>query len=85
MAGSYPGPVLSLILIWHDFFIFIFFKEEAKTECSSNKCQHICEVSPEGAKCRCLPGYLAQQNRTCIGLAVSDLSEIIQSMTTFNL
>lgn len=42
--------------------------DEAKTECSSNKCQQICEVSPEGAKCRCLPGYLTLQNRTCIDI-----------------
>uniref|UniRef100_K1QMY2 Prolow-density lipoprotein receptor-related protein 1 n=1 Tax=Magallana gigas TaxID=29159 RepID=K1QMY2_MAGGI len=43
-------------------------ENEAKTECSSNKCQQICEVSPEGAKCRCLPGYLTLQNRTCIDI-----------------
>ncbi|XP_078324156.1 prolow-density lipoprotein receptor-related protein 1-like isoform X2 [Crassostrea virginica] len=38
---------------------------EARTDCALNKCHHICDVSPSGAKCRCRSGYHMLQNHTC--------------------
>lgn len=47
--------------------IFYFIIEEARTDCALNKCHHICDVSPSGAKCRCHSGYHMLQNHTCTG------------------
>ncbi|XP_061164522.1 vitellogenin receptor-like [Saccostrea echinata] len=40
--------------------------EEARTECDSGKCHHICVTSPTGATCKCNPGFHKLKNHTCI-------------------
>ncbi|XP_062612740.1 low-density lipoprotein receptor-related protein 4-like [Saccostrea cucullata] len=42
--------------------------EEAKRECDSGKCHHICVASPTGASCTCHPGFHKLKNHTCIDI-----------------
>lgn len=58
-----------------------------KDECKEDNggCSQICQDLPIGYECKCKPGYVLADNRTCEGMSFIGVSSKIQLIVKNNL